>query len=122
MVFGGWQTGDDDHENLVAWQVPDAGAPSEDGQVKVGVYSGRERLQLSSFKGLDQVSVETQLTNQGLVVKVQVEDSDQPRGIIVDHFPVAGTTVKKGDTVTLIVSSGHPPPSTTAKPGGPPSS
>src|SRR4051794_37713470 len=85
MVFGGWQTGDDDHENLVAWQVPDSGEPSEDGQVKVGVYSGRERLQLSSFKGLDQVSVETQLTNQGLVVKVQAEDSDQPRGIIVDH-------------------------------------
>jgi beta-lactam-binding protein with PASTA domain len=121
LVFGGWVPSDDDTEGQVNWQVPDPGQPSPDGQVTVGVNQGRTQFKMIEVRGLDQVSTQTNLVNSGLKVEIQMEDSDKQRGIIIDQFPAADTVLKKGDTVTLIVSSGHPPVSTSAlgaSPGG----
>jgi hypothetical protein len=116
MVFGGWQPSSDDAQNEVAWQSPDAGTPSPDGQVTVGVNAGRQQLKMIEVRGLDQVSTQTNLQNSGVQVTIQQEDSDKPRGTIIDQFPAVDTVIKKGDHVTLIVSSGHPPVATTSAP------
>jgi beta-lactam-binding protein with PASTA domain len=108
MVVDFYQPSDDDHQNLIAKQTPLAGQPSPDGQVHVGVFMGRTQFKLTDFRGLDVVSVQTSLTNTGLVVKTQDEDNASQRGTILDQFPQADQVVKKGDTVTLIVSTGHP--------------
>ena len=121
MVFGGWQPSTDDASNLVAWQSPEAGKPSADGQVTVGVNGGRAQLKMIEVRGLDQVSTQTNLENSGIKVEIQSEDSDKQRGTIIDQFPAADTVLEKGDTVTLIVSSGHTPV-TTAPPGSDPGS
>jgi beta-lactam-binding protein with PASTA domain len=44
---------------------------------------------------------------------VHEEGSDKPKGTILSQFPAADTVMNKGDTVSLIVSSGHAPDTTT---------
>ena len=112
MALGEDRPGTTDQEGLVAWQDPDAGAPAPDGVVTVGVYRAAQ-LKLLNYQDLDQISVSNQLTNAGLKLDVHEEGSDKPKGTILSQFPAADTVMNKGDTVSLIVSSGHPPDTTT---------
>ena len=58
----------------------------------------------SNFSEAEQV-----LKDMGLEVdKQDVEDSTEPKDIVVESSPVAGTTVPPGATVTLFVSTGPP--------------
>ena len=43
-----------------------------------------------------------------------------PAGQVISQYPVAGTSVAKGSTVTIVVSSGSPSPSGTPSPTGTP--
>jgi beta-lactam-binding protein with PASTA domain len=115
MALGQYQAGPDDKEGLIAWQDPEPGKPAPDGLVTVGVYRTTE-LKLSDYRDLDQISVGTELKNDGIVVDVKEEGSDKPKGTILDQFPLADAVVKKGQTVSLIVSSGHPPDAPTSAP------
>lgn len=40
----------------------------------------------------------------------KVEDSDQPKNTVIGQSPEYGSALNKGDTVTLTISSGTPPP------------
>ena len=112
MALGGDQDGPDDKQGFVAWQDPEPGQPAPDGVVTIGVYRTAE-LKLLNYQDLDEISVSNQLTNSGLKADPREEGSDKPKGTILQQFPAPGTVVKKGDTVTLIVSSGHPPDAST---------
>jgi beta-lactam-binding protein with PASTA domain len=112
VALGGDQDGPDDKQGFVAWQDPEPGQPAPDGVVTIGVYRTAE-LKLLNYQDLDEISVSNQLTNSGLKVDPRPEGSDKPKGTIVQQYPPPGTVVKKGDTVTLIVSSGHPPDAST---------
>jgi beta-lactam-binding protein with PASTA domain len=118
LVIDFYQPSDDDHENLIVKQTPDAGQPSLDGTVHVGVNRGRQQYTLVDYRGLDEASVATSLGSTGFTVTTEVEDSASLKGTILDQVPPAGQTVKKGDQIRLTVSSGHPP-STDSSGGAP---
>jgi serine/threonine-protein kinase len=112
LALGGDQDGPADKQGFVAWQDPEPGEPAPDGVVTIGVYRTAD-LKLLNYQDLDEISVSNQLVNSGLKVDPRQEGSDKPKGTILQQFPPPGTVVKKGDTVTLIVSSGHPPDAST---------
>ncbi len=110
--------GPEEQQDKIAWQLPKPGQPAPDGEIKVGVFHTKD-LSLLDYRGSDQPSVETALANVGLVVKIIEQGSDQMKGTILGQQPDPGKVVQKGNTVTLIVSSGHPPDpdTTTTAPG-----
>jgi eukaryotic-like serine/threonine-protein kinase len=59
--------------------------------------------------GLDRAAAEQLVTEAGLVPVVREEPSDgHPAGTVADAVPAQATRVRKGSTVTLTVSTGHP--------------
>ena len=40
----------------------------------------------------------------------EVQDSDQPKNTVIGQTPEYGSVLEKGETVTLVISSGTPPP------------
>ncbi|MDT7609689.1 MAG: eukaryotic-like serine/threonine-protein kinase [Pseudonocardiales bacterium] len=59
--------------------------------------------------GLDRASAERLVTQAGLVPEVREQPNDgHPAGTVADAVPAQATRVRKGSTVTLTVSTGHP--------------
>jgi beta-lactam-binding protein with PASTA domain len=114
MVVDGSQPSDDDDQAMVLSQTPEAGQPSVDGQVHVRIYSRGTQFTLTDLRGLDITSVQTSLANTGILVTTRQEENASPRGTIIDQSPPAGSVVTKGNTVTLVVSTGHPPTADTS--------
>jgi eukaryotic-like serine/threonine-protein kinase len=54
----------------------------------------------------DRTQAEAILEDAGLGVAVKEEPSDQPEGIVLEQFPLAGDEVDEGSTVTITVSLG----------------
>jgi eukaryotic-like serine/threonine-protein kinase len=70
------------------------------------VSRGENVVDLPSVLGLSQEAARSQLENLGLIVNVDITDSDEPAGTVIDQDPVAGTDVGRNDRVTIIVSNG----------------
>ena len=79
-------------------------------QVVLNVSQGPKPIVVPPIAGFDIKKATVQLAKLGLVVSVatQIYDSS-PVGDIISSDPVPGTTVKKGDTISLTVSKGPPP-------------
>ncbi len=56
--------------------------------------------------GLSRDSAESRLDDEGLGVKIVLEDSDRPEDEVIAQSPAAGTDATRGDTVTITVSRG----------------
>jgi beta-lactam-binding protein with PASTA domain len=54
----------------------------------------------------DRAQAEAILEDAGLKVAVREQPSDQPEGIVLEQFPLAGDEVDEGSTVTITVSLG----------------
>lgn len=78
-------------------------------EVRVVVSAGMPSFSLPSVVGKEEASAQKTLNNLGLKVNISYsKDSSVPDGNVINQTPKAGTSIKAGETVTLIVSSGKP--------------
>lgn len=82
---------------------------SEDTQIKIIVSSGPAAFDMPNVIDQSKEAAEKALNSKGLVVSVTYEKNDNTaEGKVFKQSIKAGTKVKKGDKVTLTVSSGKP--------------
>jgi eukaryotic-like serine/threonine-protein kinase len=96
---------------VVISAAPATGDAVRGTDVRLTVSKGPERFVVSAaLKGQPQDAVLTSLKDLPVVPKVaqQYDDTVAP-GTVLDFQPPAGTPLKRGDTVTVVVSKGHRP-------------
>jgi eukaryotic-like serine/threonine-protein kinase len=87
--------------------VPAAGEEVERGErVQLFVSSGPEQVEVPDVVGLSRDSAEDRLSDAGLEVIVEEQESEQPEDDVISQNPVGGTEVERGATVTITVSTG----------------
>jgi serine/threonine-protein kinase len=87
--------------------VPREGTDVERGtRVRLFISSGPEEVTVPDVTGLDRASAESQLDDKGLQVVVQEVASSKPKDQVVSQSPTAGTSLQKGERVTITVSKG----------------
>jgi serine/threonine-protein kinase len=96
-------------EDRVAGQRPEPGSEAEEGSlVTITVSSGPGEAPVPLVEGLPADEAEDQLREAGFKSERRREFSDSVRsGRVIETSPAAGTSVRKGSTVTLIVSRGR---------------
>ena len=102
------QADDDVEEGHVISVSPEVGSPIQRGEtVTVQISTGPEEITVPNVVG-DTLSAATQaLEAEGFVVDSQPQDdTGKDENIVVSTTPAAGTSGKKGDTVTVYYSSG----------------
>ena len=78
-------------------------------EVHLVVSAGMPSFSLPSVVGKEEASAQKTLNNLGLKVIISYsKDSSVPDGNVITQTPNAGTDIKAGETVTLIISSGKP--------------
>jgi eukaryotic-like serine/threonine-protein kinase len=89
-------------------QNPRAGTTIEVGKtVTLTVSKGKPPVEVPSVQGRSEDEAAALITGAGLALKVITEFSDDvPRGDVIRQNPQGGTIVRKGDTVTIVVSRG----------------
>ena len=76
-------------------------------RVRLFVSSGPEQETMPNVVGLTRDTAETRLTREGLDVRVERRESDEPENDVIQQSPSPGTKVDKGDRVTIVVSEGR---------------
>ncbi len=76
--------------------------------IKVVVSAGAEKFELDDYSNMNHIQAKTALTNLGLRVnEVEEESNAYDKDVVIRQSPAGGTQVRKGDTITLYVSSGQ---------------
>ena len=104
-------------------QSPSPGVTVSRGDtVSYYVSRGTPQVSVPDLSGLDQSGAAGALQAVGLVLGTPTQQTSTtvPAGQVISQYPVAGTSVAKGSTVTIVVSSGSPSPSGTPSPTGTP--
>ncbi|MCL3862176.1 Stk1 family PASTA domain-containing Ser/Thr kinase [Actinotalea sp. K2] len=79
-------------------------------EVRLTVSRGPAPVRIITVVGVDRDTAVAQLQADGLVVDVQEQHSTEvATGLVVSQSPEPGTDGLRGDTVTIVVSSGPPP-------------
>ena len=87
---------------------PAAGESVDEGtEVTLIVSSGPEPVDVPDVKDLAYEDAAQALTDVGLVPERQDRDDSQAAGTVIQTNPPAGTSLRPGDTVTVIVSKGQ---------------
>ncbi len=76
-------------------------------RVRLFVSSGPAQATMPDVVGLTRDTAESRLTREGLEVRVERRESDEPENDVIQQSPAAGTKVDKGDRVTIVVSEGQ---------------
>lgn len=99
---------DDVDEGEVFKQSPDGNVEAPKGStVTIYVSSGKDTFELKDYKGYSQSEAESALTSLGLKVRLDYSNDDSiDEGDVISTSPAAGSSVSKGDTVTIIISRG----------------
>ena len=74
--------------------------------VTMQVSKGPELVDLPDVTGLSESAARAELRRLGFVPDVDTEDSDEPEGTVIGQDPGPGSTLNKGEVVTIIVSTG----------------
>lgn len=97
----------------ISFQDPVAGTKvAKNSTVNYYLSKGSESITLTDMFGQNGASAQETLESQGLTVQINKIYPDESQssmvdiGCVLDTEPVAGTTVKAGDTVTLTISRG----------------
>jgi eukaryotic-like serine/threonine-protein kinase len=95
-------------KDRVVSQRPSADAQADEGStVTLLVSGGPGETAVPEVEGLTQKSAEGRLKRAGFNSKVRTETSDTvEKGRVIEASPTQGTQVERGQTVTLVVSSG----------------
>jgi beta-lactam-binding protein with PASTA domain/predicted Ser/Thr protein kinase len=89
--------------------VPPEGTEVTKGtRVRLLVSQGPEQVTVPDVTGLTRESAEARLRDEGLEVSAEEQESDVAEGDVISQNPSAGTKVTRGDTVTIVVSTGKP--------------
>ena len=89
--------------------VPPEGTEVTKGtRVRLLVSQGPEQVTVPDVTGLTRESAEGRLRDEGLEVAADEQESDEPEGDVISQSPAGGTRVARGDTVTIVVSTGRP--------------
>ncbi len=96
----------DARPGAVLEQTPGAGVRVPVGSVVSIVVAAGRALELPDVMGYDLESVQDGLENEGLLLAITEVRSTDTRGTILGQEPLAGSTVRVGDTITLTVSGG----------------
>ncbi|HEX5910835.1 MAG TPA: Stk1 family PASTA domain-containing Ser/Thr kinase, partial [Thermoleophilaceae bacterium] len=87
---------------------PGEGTSVERGsRVRLFVSSGPARVEVPDVVGLTREAAETRLTRARLDVNVELRDSDAPENEVIRQSPSGGSSAKRGDEVTIVVSRGE---------------
>jgi len=94
--------------NVITEQEPKAESRvKENSEVRVTVSTGIQSTVLSDYRGQSFVDVKRRLEDAGLIVEQAFSlDDTVPVGQVIATNPPANTEVRKGDTVSVITSSG----------------
>jgi eukaryotic-like serine/threonine-protein kinase len=94
-------------KGIVIATVPPAGTHLERKEtVTLQVSSGPRTVDVPSVVGLAKASASAQIRDVGLVPRFKRQESTQPEGQVIDQIPDGGSSVEKGSSVTVVVSSG----------------
>jgi len=86
-------------------QSPTAGTDVPDGaEISLTLSAGTEEFVMPDIIGNGIVSATSILESRGLVLKVDVVESDSPSDIVLESYPSPGTFVRTGETVRLTIS------------------
>jgi beta-lactam-binding protein with PASTA domain len=89
--------------------VPPEGTEVTKGtRVRLLVSQGPEQVTVPDVTGLTRESAEARLRDEGLEVSAEEQESDVTEGDVISQNPTAGTKVTRGNTVTIVVSTGKP--------------
>ena len=109
IVYTEEEYSDDVEMDRVVRQYPEEGTQvASDSTITLTLSAGPEPMEMRNVRYLEVNYAREQLeTEDGLVVRITYENSnDVEADHIINTVPEAGSYVKAGDTVTLIVSSG----------------
>jgi len=94
-------------DTIISQDIAEGEEVEKNTTIKVVVSEGTEVFDLPSVAGLEEEAAKNKLEDNGLTVKREYEyDDSVETGCVISSSPKAGTSVKEGDTVTLIVSRG----------------
>ncbi len=107
----------DNHETIEEGRIirttPRSGQtilPNEDVLIVVSDGPDEGPFDMPNYYGMDLSTAMDDLAARGLTLKTsESRDTDMPKNAVVDQSPEMGTTVEKGDEVTLYYSSGKKP-------------
>ncbi|MDD6551546.1 MAG: Stk1 family PASTA domain-containing Ser/Thr kinase [Lachnospiraceae bacterium] len=91
-------------------QTPEAGTKGKEGDtVIITISQGTESIEVPPLAGKSQSAAESTLKNAGLAAgSISEEASDSvKKGCVITSDPAAGTSVKKGTKVSLVISTGQ---------------
>ena len=89
--------------------VPPEGTEVTKGtRVRLLVSQGPEQVTVPDVTGLTRDSAEARLRDEGFDVAADEQESDEPEGDVISQSPSGGTSVTRGSTVTIVVSTGRP--------------
>lgn len=94
----------------VVWQDPPPGVAVPPGHtVDLTVSAGPQRIPVPDLSGYDEPIAQQLVLAAGLVVgRVERTQAPAPRGVVINSRPPAGSTLRPGTEVTLVVSVGAP--------------
>jgi serine/threonine-protein kinase len=75
--------------------------------VRLIVSQGPEQVAVPDVLGLSRESAEARLRDEGFGVAVEEQESDEPEGDVIAQSPEGGSEVRRGETVTITVSTGR---------------
>ncbi len=102
----GEQESTDARPGAVLQQTPGAGTRAAAGSVVSVLVAAGRALELPDVVGYDLETVQDGLENEGLLLVITEVRSTETRGAILGQEPLAGSTVRVGDAITLTVSGG----------------
>lgn len=95
-------------EGTVVECYPDQGTEAINGEVRVKISKGLEKVKVPYVEGFDQNSAKEMIERNGLELnKLPDEFSDSAAiGVVISQDPPADSLVSKGDKVNLVISKG----------------
>lgn len=96
-------------KGYVMGQSPDAGSSQIEGTtVTILVSKGTKMISVPDLSGMAQASAVEVLASQGLLLTVSSQEYNEnyPEGSVISQTPSAGSSVKIGTTVSVVISKG----------------
>ena len=101
------ENSDEVDQGRVLEQNPEPGESADSGSdVDLVISAGSEMVTMPDVLGLSERDATAQLSELGLNVNPESQESDEPEGIVVNTEPRPATEVQAGSTVTIYVSTG----------------
>lgn len=109
LMVGGEEENDKYSPNVICRQVPLAGSVvREKSTITVFISKGSDQIIMPDFKGQGLSEVTMRLSDHGLKLgEIRTEENAEvEKDKVISTIPASGSRVKKGDTVTLVMSRG----------------